>query len=395
MIKFALKNLWTRRSKAFLSALSIIMATTIGLLAFNISSQVEEGIIDTVTYYDVLVGPKGSETQLALNTLFFTGSPVGTIGYENYEKLKKDVRVNDAIPFAMGDSYKGAKIIGTESRYLEKHKLNSGKLFENEFEAVFGYNVAKENGLTVGDTFYTSHGISENGDTGHEHNEPYTISGVLKKTNTAYDNVVFINISDVWNVHSHGDEKEHHEEEKHEEHKHGDVTAILVKTKNPVAQSMVSAEYNKIAELQAINPTTVVRDIMDNIDLSKQIVYILCGVIGVMAFMIIYIIALLNMHDTKKDIKLMRLLGISKNKINCILVIQNMLITLISVIISIVACRLLLLAVNEFTSGMGIVINYMKFYSEEFLIVALIIVVSLIPSFIANIKSFRQDPIND
>ena len=82
----------------------------------------------------------------------------------------------------------------------------------------------------------------------------------------------------------------------------------------------------------------------------------------------------------------MRLLGISKNKINCILVIQNMLITLISVIISIVACRLLLLAVNEFTSGMGIVINYMKFYSEEFLIVALIIVVSLIPSFIANIS---------
>ena len=87
MFSFALKNLWTRKSKAILSAISIIMATTIGLLAFNISKQVEDGIVATVTYYDTLVGPAGSETQLALNTLFFTGSPVGTIEYENYEKL--------------------------------------------------------------------------------------------------------------------------------------------------------------------------------------------------------------------------------------------------------------------------------------------------------------------
>ena len=142
-----------------------------------------------------------------------------------------------------------------------------GKLFEDSFEAVFGYNVAKENDLIIGDTIYTSHGVSE---TGHQHNEPYKVSGILKKTNTAYDNVVFINISDVWDVHGHEEEK--HEEEKH----HGDVTAILLKTKNPAFQSMVSTELNKIAGIQAINPTSVIRDVMDNIDLSKQIVYILC-----------------------------------------------------------------------------------------------------------------------
>ena len=139
MIKFALKNLWTRRSKAFLSALSIVMATTIGLLAFNISRQVEDGIVQTVTYYDTLVGPSGSVTQLALNTLFFTGTPIGTISYENYEKLSDDVRVNEAIPFAMGDSYKGAKIVGTDSRYLKNNKRHDGSLFHNKFDAVFGY----------------------------------------------------------------------------------------------------------------------------------------------------------------------------------------------------------------------------------------------------------------
>ena len=396
MFNFALKNLWTRKSKAILSAISIIMATTIGLLAFNISKQVEDGIIMTVTYYDTLVGPSGSETQLALNTLFFTGSPVGTIEYENYEKLKKDYRVNDAIPFAMGDSFKGAKLIGTESRYLKSYKLKDGKLFENKFEAVLGYNVAKENKLNVGDTFLSSHGISESGETGHQHNEPYTVSGVLAKTNTAYDNVVFINIEDVWHVHEHHDENEteNHEEEHNEEEK-GGVTAILLKTKNPGFQANLSSELNKISGVQAINPTTVVREIMENIDLSKQIVYVLCFVIGIMAFLIIYIIAVLNMYDVKKDIKLMRLLGISKGKINGILVIQNLVVTLVSILLSLILCRLLLLAVNEFTSGMGIVINYLKFYNEEIAIIVGIIIASLIPSFIANLKSFSRDPIND
>ncbi len=396
MINFALKNLWTRKSKAILSAISIIMATTIGLLAFNISKQVEDGIITTVTYYDTLVGPSGSETQLALNTLFFTGSPIGTIEYENYEKLKRDYRVNDAIPFAMGDSFKGAKLIGTESRYLKSYKLKEGKLFENKFEAVLGYNVAKENKFNVGDTFLSSHGISENGETGHQHKEPYTVSGVLAKTNTAYDNVVFINIEDVWHTHEHHDENEaeNHEEEHNEEEK-GGVTAILLKTKNPGVQANLSSELNKISGVQAINPTTVVREIMENIDLSKQIVYVLCFVIGIMAFLIIYIIAVLNMYDAKKDIKLMRLLGISKGKINGILVIQNLAVTLVSILLSLILCRLLLLAVNEFTSGMGIVIDYLKFYNEEIAIIVGIIIASLIPSFIANLKSFSRDPIND
>ena len=114
-----------------------------------------------------------------------------------------------------------------------------------------------------------------------------------------------------------------------------------------------------------------------------------------MAFMIIYIIALLNMHDAKKDIKLMRLLGISKGKINGILVIQNLFITIISIVFSVLICRGLLLAVNEFTSGMGIVVNYLKFYREEIFIIIAVVILSLLPSFIANIKSFRQDPINN
>lgn len=387
MFNFALKNLLTRKSKTILSAVSIMMATTIGLLAFNISSQVNDGIVNTVDYYDILVGPSGSSTDLVLNTMFFTGSPLGTIDYHYYEEISKDMRVNLAIPFAMGDNYGGYKLIGTKTTFLEKLKLSEGSLFNDEREATIGANVAKKMNLKIGDSFVSSHGISEGG---HNHeNHPYKVSGILKKTNTAYDNVVFVNVSDIW--HAHGT---HKDEEEHEEHG-GELTAVLIKSRNPGVQANLISELKEEAGIQAITPMEVAREIMNNVDLSKQIIYALCLVIGVMALLIIYIMALLNMHDSKKDIKLMRLIGISKGKINLVLLIQNFIITSIAIILSIILCRLLLVGVNAFTSSMGIVINSMKFYTIEIFIILGIFLFSFVPIFVANIKSFKNDPLKD
>jgi len=390
MFSFALKNLLTRKSKTILSVISIIMATTIGLLAFNISAQVNDGIVNTVDYYDILVGPVGSSTDLVLNTMFFTGSPLGTIEYEEYENLLKDGRVNLAVPFAMGDNYGGHKLIGTTSDFLTKLNIASGEMFDDDCEAVLGFNVAKKMNLDIGDTFISSHGVSENE---HKHeNNPYKVCGILKKTNTAYDNVIFVNVSDIW--HAHGGHEESHGHEASEEH-HGELTAVLIKSRNPAVQANLLSEINNKSGVQAITPMQVAREIMNNVDLSKQIVYALCVVIGVMALLIIYIMALLNMHDSKKDIKLMRLIGISKGKINLVLLIQNFITTIIALILSIILCRFLLVGVNSFTSSMGIVINSMKFYTAEVFIIIGIFIFSFIPIFVANIRSFKNDPLKD
>ena len=72
MLKFALKNMLVRRARVVLVTLSIVLSASVALLAFNISQQVSEGIISTAGYYDMIIGPAGSSTQLAMNTMFFT-----------------------------------------------------------------------------------------------------------------------------------------------------------------------------------------------------------------------------------------------------------------------------------------------------------------------------------
>ena len=160
MLKFALKNMAIKRAKILLVVLSIVISAAVGILAYNVSAQVEDGIVSTTEYYDTIIGPAGSETDLAMSTMFFTGSITDTIPYEHYEKLKADTRVNVAIPFAMGDNYNGSKIIGTTSEFLENKELREGEMFDAKFEAVVGYEVARANGLKIGDTMITSHGVS-------------------------------------------------------------------------------------------------------------------------------------------------------------------------------------------------------------------------------------------
>ena len=262
MFKFAFKNMLVKRVKIALIIFSIVLSASVGILAYNISAQVEDGIYNTSAYYDTIIGPAGSDTDLAMTTMFFTGSVTETISYENYEKLQGDTRINVAIPFAMGDSYNGSKIIGTTAPFLDGKELRRGEMFDEKFEAVVGYEVARANGLEVGDTLITSHGISG---AGHAHeSNPLTVVGILDKTNTAYDNVVFTKVETIWAIHDHGgedtEEEEHldseivsdtHEDETHtdegshvigghtqeeaehdEDHEHREICAVLIKCKS-------------------------------------------------------------------------------------------------------------------------------------------------------------------
>ena len=107
MLKFALKNMAIKRIQIILIVLSIVISAGIGVLAFNVATQVDEGITNNAGYYSVIVGPAGSNTQLAMNTMYFTDSPVGTIPYSVVSALQQDTRVNSVIPFAMADNYNG------------------------------------------------------------------------------------------------------------------------------------------------------------------------------------------------------------------------------------------------------------------------------------------------
>ena len=418
MFKFAFKNMAIKKAKIVLIVISIVISACVGILAYNISEQVDSGFKTTAAYYDMIIGPSGSSTQLAMNTMFFTDKPLGTISYEYVEQLQKDTRVNKVVPFTMGDSYNGAKIVGTTADFLEGKEIDEGEMYSDKFQCVIGSAVAEKYGLSLGSTLVTSHGLTEGGHA-HEGN-PLTVVGILAATKTAYDNVIFTPCETVWATHDHSEEEseeaeyiETHEEEESQEHthtseaahshqespdtheEHGEVCAILVKSKSFNAYSQISAEYGENSKLLVINPSEVLREVLENVDMSKQIVYILCIIILIMNIFIISVITLLNMYDSKKEIALMRLIGIGMKKINFVYIIQNGIIGFISTILAFICSRLCLMLMGDYVASMGIVLDTAKIYPLEIAIMAVVFVISVLPTVVCTVNMSKKDGINE
>ena len=402
MLKFAFKNMAIKKVQIILIVLSIVISAGIGVLAFNVATQVDEGITSGAQYYSAIVGPAGSNTQLAMNTMYFTDSPVGTIPYSVVSSLQQDQRVDSVIPFAMADNYNGYNVVGTTPAYLKNKSVAKGEMFTvaETMQAVVGSNIAKYCDLEVGDVIYTSHSASGT----DKHTQGITVVGILEESHSSFDNVVFTQIKTLWDMHDHGEEHGEHEEGEEHQHTHGTVCAILINTKNPGYAMQLVQEYDgKIITtedddnytLQAIEPMSIVRDVLNDADDTKYIVFVLCAVILIMNIMIISIITLLNMYHSAKEISLMRLIGISMKKINLLYIIQNSIMGLVSVLLAFGVSRICMSLMNGYVESMGVVLNMSKVYPMEFIILLAVFIISVLPTVIWTFCMSRKDSIAD
>lgn len=264
-------------------------------------------------------------------------------------------------------------------------------------QAVVGSNIAKYNGLKLGDVIYTSHSANSS----DLHAQGITVVGILAESHSSYDNVVFTQIKTLWQMHDHGGEEDHEEED--HGHDHATVCAVLVNTKNPgYAMQLVNEYDGKIITsndgdsftLQAIEPMSVVRDVLNDADDTKYIVFVLCAVILIMNIMIISIITLLNMYHSAKEISLMRLIGISMKRINLLYIIQNGMMGLCAVALAFGVSRGCMLLMNDYVESMGVVLNLSKVYGPEFLILLAVFAISVLPTVIWTFSMSKKDSIS-
>lgn len=398
MFKFALKNLLIKKVQTILIVLSIMASSAVAILSYNVSNQISDGLTSNAQYYSLIVGPSGSATQLAMNTMYFTDEPLGLIPYKVREDLAKDSRVNKAIPFAMADQYNGYKMVGTMVDYLDGKNVAEGTMFDKTkvFEVVVGYNVAKSCDLSIGQEIYTSH--SE----GEAHHTPFTVVGILERTYSSFDNICFTQLRSIWEVHEHEHEEGH--EEEHEEHEDLNqmVCAVLVKTKTPATAMILKQEYTKIAtyevegetkqySLQAIEPMAIMSNVLEDTDQTQYIVYALAAVIVAMNILVISVVTLLNMKQSEKEIKLMRLIGISMGRINLIYLIQNAIIGLFSVLFAFGISKIGLVAMGSYALGKGVVLNTAITYPIEIVILLGVFLINILPTLIWTLLQSRKD----
>src|SRR6185436_9145305 len=148
-------------------------------------------------------GAKGSPMQLVLSSVFHLDAPTGNIPLEDAQALSRHPAVKKTIPLALGDSFQGHRIVGTNHDYPAHYgaRLAAGRLWSAPMEAVLGADVAAGAKLAVGSTFTGAHGLAAGGDAHDE--EPFKVVGVLAPSGSVLDRVVLTSVESIWEMHEH------------------------------------------------------------------------------------------------------------------------------------------------------------------------------------------------
>ncbi|MFT7099215.1 MAG: putative ABC transport system permease protein [Rickettsiales bacterium] len=395
LLTISLSYLTSRLQNSILNV--VMMAAGIMLITILVlfGSQVQQRLTADSKGIDGVIGAKGSPLQLVLSSVYHIDIPTGNINLKDANKIKKHPQIKRAIPISLGDSYKGFRIVGTNSSYIKHFQgsFSKGSFWQNSMEAVIGSEVAKTANLKLKDRFSGSHGLAQGGKI-HD-DETYKIVGILKPSKTVLDRLIITSLESVWDIHNHHEDEghkvhDHHDKDKIEENK--EITALLIKYKNKMAAMTFPRYVNKNTNMQAASPSFEIARLIKLIGIGKD------GIILFGAFLIILslssmLIGLLNLvHQRRYDLAIFRTLGASRKKIFLMVIIEGMIISIIGSLIGLFAGHLAMEIIGNFSAkGSQLGLTGFIFLPQIFILWAGILFLCLVTCLIPAIRAYKTD----
>ena len=300
------RYLWSRPLAAVLNLLVLTLGLAAITLVLLVATQLDKAFERDLTGIDLVVGAKGSPLQLILAGVFHIDVPTGNIPLQEVQALQANPLVAQVIPLSLGDSYQGARIVGTTPDYVQHYgaTLAQGRLWQQPMEAVLGAGVA-HGGLAVGAAFIGSHGL---GGGGHAHGDhPYRVSGVLAPCGCVLDRLILTSTESVWQVHetATADEPEDLEILKEER----EVTVALLRYRTPLAAVTLPRQINGDTALQAAAPAIEVTRLLRLLGVGADVLRAFGGVLLAVAAASVFIALWNAVRERRADLAMLRMLG--------------------------------------------------------------------------------------
>lgn len=398
LIKLSYSYLRRRALNTLLNVLllSFGIATITILLLF--SYQLEDNLYKNAEGIDVVVGAKGSPIQLILSSIYHIDNPTGNIELSEAKQLMGHPMVASATPLALGDNYLGYRIVGSTTDYLDKYSatLCEGTLWDHEFELVIGADVAKKEGLQIGDKIVSSHGFSE---AGYAHDDQdMVVVGILEPTGTIVDRLIVAGIETLWGIHTERDIDHTHGRSISDEsylstnYDQEQITSLLIRYQNPLAAAQFPRYVNDQTSMQAAAPAVEVTRLLTLLGVGLNsirffaLVLILASVLGIF-------IALLNsMKERKYDLAIMRTLGGSRWKLFNHVIIEGALISVAGGLLGIALGHFALEGVGVmFAEAQQFAVTGYVFLPEEIMILVLALGIGILSSLIPALLAYNTD----
>ncbi len=395
IFRLTYKSIFNRKTTFLLSVFSIAISVFLLLGIERMVKSANTHFLNTINETDMIVGASNGSLDILLNLIFHIGDGLSEIEYSSYEKISHFDEVAWSVPLAIGDSFEGFDVVSTNSDFFKYYKYSSKKLlafesggnFEGFYDLILGANVAKKLNLKLGDKAYLSHGSSK-----HIHkNRAFKVSGILKKSATPNDDLVFMQLVTDEAIHmewqsGHFIDMYISNEELSYMHiipKH--ISGILLGLKNKIQILGMQEKINhdKEENLKAVIPAKALSKLYKLMENFQDVLLLISSMVFVGAIFTMLSSMFATLGEKRREIAILRSLGASVRVIFTLFAMESFLIVLGGIVLGNILLSIGLFFANHFLS-----VNYLPDL-QEVLMLFVMIIIAVVASIIPAISSYQ------
>jgi putative ABC transport system permease protein len=389
-----------------ITVLSVALAAGLVMAVFAINGQTRDAFTGGPIGFDAVLGARGSQLQLVLNTVFHLETSPGNIPWSMYRAIQQDPGVELAVPYAVGDNYQGYRIVGTTLDMFTSFEYQRGKKFDIQpggrtfsvgaKEAILGSFVAQRTGLTTGSTFNPYHGLIY--DESLKHREEYRVVGVLAPTNSPSDRVIWIPIEGVYRMAGHvlrGSGKTYRAEEGTEiPEEHREVSAVMLKLRDPQSGFLLDQAINrqgKVATL-AWPIGRAMAELFEKLGWVTHVLTLVAYLVVVVAAGSILASLYNTMNERRREFAILRALGAQRRTVFSAIVLEAVTITALGTAIGYLTYSAIIAAAFiTVRAQTGVVLDAWKFEAVHLWTPAAMIALGAIAGVVPAVKAYYTD----
>ena len=354
---------------------TMVLVASIGLILYlpnGLQRLISESEIQMMRRADsspLIVGAKGSSTDLVINTLYFEQEEIETITLKAAEVLDQ-TNFGYSIPVLSAFKARNYSIVGTNLDYFDFRDLTieQGRTLRYVGECLLGSTVARRLDLQPGDSLVSS---PENFfDLAGVYPLKMEVVGILKTSDTPDDRAVFTDLKTNWIImglgHGHEDLQKVYDptlvlkrdsanvtssaklyiyneingKDLNSFHFHGNVedypiTSVLFIPDDQKAATILRGRFESgEMDEQIVVPVVVVENLLQSIFRIKQIFNTVFILVGVATLLILGLIVILTLRLRKEELYTMFTIGSSRYKIVEIIGFELLLTLTVSLLIA-------------------------------------------------------------
>ena len=408
LLSLAWQSLRNRRVTTMLTVFSIALsvALLLGVEALRVSAR--ESFSSTISGTDLIVGARGGGLQLLLYTVFRMGSATNTVKWESYQEWAKNPAVEWTIPYSLGDSHRGFRVVGTNENFYKHYRFRrtrqvafgAGRIPVKASEAALGSDVAAKLGYQLGTKITLTHGMGAAGIMDHD-DQPFVVVGILQQTSTPIDRSIYIELEGMSAIHvgwQDGAAPEPGDVIATDRHSKDDlkveaISAFFLRAKSRIDTLRIQRDVNTYAPepLSAIIPGVAMGELWSTVKYAEVALEIVGGFVVLVGLLGMLVAIYTTLNERRREMAILRALGAGPGKILGLFLMESLLLAGAGCAFGVGLMYVGIAALQGLVeSRFGLYLRWQGFQPEHGVYLAIVIVAAVLIGMVPAWRAYRN-----